>query len=550
MNETFSAIEICINKIGDSALRERLSHRLQHHVRIIIEWKAHQLRLAHQYYARTELLQQLDEETVFLYIDWAMKWLPVRYREAQRDFFAKRDLLWHVSYVIRKAPIDQSSQLVSQSSSFSQSTTSQQSDVSKSEQLSSSSPSPPSSRTPYQHKTFVHVFDQCVQNGKTVLSILRYMILRLKEEFPGIKYAHIRADNAGCYHGAETLLSTSTLYKETGIWIKSMDFCDPQGGKGPCDRMAAVIKCQIRSFINQKNNCTTAVEFYKAASSTKGLEIHACAIDVQNVQKIEWPGVSNFHNIEYTSNEVRVWRSWKIGEGKPFKWSKISALKSINVLNSIFTPNQKSLWILESKTNESLESVHDQPLPSLPFQFHVLKHASQKTSTTQLKQQWAALTKKPAIQFSDKQKKYLTDKSEQGVQGMKWDPQAVALEIKVRSSSTGTPLFDHHEWLTDTQIKGFSGRLAAARRKRQSPPSATKPQRSSASQLSQSDSDEESEELDTTVLDVDEIISRVADQSASKAVLHPTTASTNIQQHKKTDISMDDIQSVVKRQHK
>ncbi|CAF5066296.1 unnamed protein product [Rotaria sp. Silwood1] len=158
---------------------------------------------------------------------------------------------------------------------------------------------------------------------------------------------------------------------------------------------------------------------------------------------------------------------------------------------------------------ESLEAVHDQPLPSLPFQFRVLKKASQKLPTTQLKQNWAALTKKPAIQFSGKQKKYLTDKFEQGVQGMKWDPQAVALEMEVASSNTGTPSFDHHEWLTDTQIKEFFGRLATARRKQQSSESDIQSESLSASQLTQLDTDEESQEFDTTVLDVDEIIFKV-----------------------------------------
>ncbi|CAF5086396.1 unnamed protein product, partial [Rotaria sp. Silwood1] len=99
-------------------------------------------------------------------------------------------------------------------------------------------------------------------------------------------------------------------------------------------------------------------------------------------------------------------------------------------------------------------------------------------------------------------------------------------------------------------IKGFFGRLAAARRKQQPPESATQSQSSSASQVSQLDSDEESEELDTTVLDVDEIIFKVSNQTSSKVVLQPTTISTNIQQQKKKDISMDDIQSVAKRQHK
>ncbi|CAF3879765.1 unnamed protein product [Rotaria sp. Silwood1] len=133
---------------------------------------------------------------------------------------------------------------------------------------------------------------------------------------------------------------------------------------------------------------------------------------------------------------------------------------------------------------------------------------------------------------------------------MKWDPQAVALEMEVASSSTETSLFDHHEWLTDTQIKGFFRRLAAARRKQQPPESATQSESSSASQLSQLDSDEESEELDTTVLDVHEIIFKVSNQTSSKVVLQPTTISTNVQQQKKKDISMDDIQSVAKRQHK
>ena len=35
---------------------------------------------------------------------------------------------------------------------------------------------------------------------------------------------------------------------------------------------------------------------------------------------------------------------------------------------------------------ESLESVQDQPLPWLPFQFRVLKYTSRKLKTTQLKQ--------------------------------------------------------------------------------------------------------------------------------------------------------------------
>ena len=163
-----------------------------------------------------------------------------------------------------------------------------------------------------------------------------------------MKYAHLRADNAGCYHGSQTLLSTAILHKETRIWIKSIDFCDPQGGKGPCDRMAAVIKCQIRAYINSKNDVTNAAELYDGAASTKGLEAHSSAVASLYNDKIELAGISQFNNIEYTEEGIRVWRSWKIGDGKMFKWSELPIVKSINQLKSLHSPSTKSQWISES----------------------------------------------------------------------------------------------------------------------------------------------------------------------------------------------------------
>lgn len=121
----------------------------------------------------------------------------------------------------------------------------------------------------FEHKAVCHVFDECVQNGKTVVSILHHLFSILRQQTPKIKYVHLRSDNAGCYHGAEALLSVQKLFEETGIWIKSFDFCDPQSGKGPCDRTAAVIKCCIRRFIDEKNDCTNATEFINAAGELR-----------------------------------------------------------------------------------------------------------------------------------------------------------------------------------------------------------------------------------------------------------------------------------------
>jgi hypothetical protein len=43
-----------------------------------------------------DVLRLLDEKTVFIVNDWAMKFLPQRYRESQQDWFGKRGISWHI----------------------------------------------------------------------------------------------------------------------------------------------------------------------------------------------------------------------------------------------------------------------------------------------------------------------------------------------------------------------------------------------------------------------------------------------------------------------
>jgi hypothetical protein len=202
---------------------------------------------------------------------------------------------------------------------------------------------------------------------------------------------------------------------------------------------------------------------------------------------------------------------------------------------------------------ETLESVHDQPLPSLPLQFKVVKSTA-KEPLSALEANWAVLTKKPPAPFSDKKKKYLNAKFDAGVQDMEWDPKAVALEMEVGMTNSGESLFERHEWLTDTQIKSFLGRIAAARRKQQSSHSKTRSSSSATpsqtSLSSKSDSDEESEDIDSTALDIDEIVTKVQTQSIYKSALHPNTAESDTLSQKKKDISNDDLKTAAKKQHK
>ena len=52
-------------------------------------WKSHLLRSVNQDKARLGILEGLDEISVLLVQDWAMKFIPRKYRESQTDWFGK-----------------------------------------------------------------------------------------------------------------------------------------------------------------------------------------------------------------------------------------------------------------------------------------------------------------------------------------------------------------------------------------------------------------------------------------------------------------------------
>ena len=80
---TLSKIRTFIEKHQTNAdLCERFLYRFEQQIQCIDDWKAHLLRTIHQDLARTHVLNNLASETVMVHIDWAMKWLPTKFRES------------------------------------------------------------------------------------------------------------------------------------------------------------------------------------------------------------------------------------------------------------------------------------------------------------------------------------------------------------------------------------------------------------------------------------------------------------------------------------
>ena len=67
-----------------------------------MSWKVHLLRSVNQEEARLDIVNALDDTSVLLLKDWAMKFLPRKFRESQTDCFAKRGISWHLTVSIRR----------------------------------------------------------------------------------------------------------------------------------------------------------------------------------------------------------------------------------------------------------------------------------------------------------------------------------------------------------------------------------------------------------------------------------------------------------------
>lgn len=68
----------------------------------IARWKEHIVRSINQDKGRTEILNNLKEEEALIVMDWAMKFLPMAFREKQSEWYGQKGINWHVSVAIFK----------------------------------------------------------------------------------------------------------------------------------------------------------------------------------------------------------------------------------------------------------------------------------------------------------------------------------------------------------------------------------------------------------------------------------------------------------------
>lgn len=482
LKDVLTSIEREIDNVSMSQEeRERAKHEFKQNSDAVNAWRAHLLRTINQEEAKQDALEALDEETCLVVMDWAMKFLPHRYRERMSDFFGKRGRSWHVSAVIAKRG------------------------------------------GKYEVECFVHIFDVCTQDSFAVASIIENLLKTIKKESPRIKAAFLRSDNAGCYHSGQLILSLPDIAKRSGINVLRYDFSDPQSGKDICDRKIATMKAHIKRWVNEKHDVLTASDMKTALEShngVKGCRAAVVKVDVtaeDNTNK-KIPGISLLNNFAFTKHGVRVWRAYNIGLGKVLSYedlhyntqqdtklqvlvefgppcNQVSTMSRRQPTNTDIFSCCESTCVLTFRTLEDAEehmdtgkhvkiserdSVYDSVkkrwadrvtemnvggLESL--EIPVAQGPTTSSASNISAEGWALKSTKRSPRMGEKAKSFLLEKFNSGSTGYKADPAQVAKEMKVIRDEAGNLVFSPDEWRSAKQIASFFSRMSALQKRQQ-----------------------------------------------------------------------------------
>lgn len=170
-----------------------------------------------------------------------------------------------------------------------------------------------------------------------VVSVIRHTLQGLKKGHPEISTAFLRQDNAGFYHSVTMLATCQLMEQATGIKVESVNFSDPQGGKGPRDRKAATIKADFVRYVNEGHDVVTADDLKKAIPSHGGVrDVRVTLVDSRKQHptslqgKLE--GVRNLNNFYYGEECMIAWKAFDVGEGKAIPGSQLQGKKCIYCL--------------------------------------------------------------------------------------------------------------------------------------------------------------------------------------------------------------------------
>lgn len=124
-------------------------------------------------------LKQIKVNSVLIFLDWTMKFVQMKYREEQSEWYGKRGINWHFSSVVAR-----------------------------------------NTTGSLEVTSYAHLFDACTQDWFTVFSIIENLLHTIKAGRPFITEAYLGSDKAGCYTNNFFLAALKDVGQRAGINIR------------------------------------------------------------------------------------------------------------------------------------------------------------------------------------------------------------------------------------------------------------------------------------------------------------------------------------------
>ncbi|VDI29911.1 Hypothetical predicted protein [Mytilus galloprovincialis] len=440
--------------------RDDTMYTISESVRAVHEWKKHILRSVNQDMARKSVLENLKEDEMLVERDWALKFIPMQYRESQSNWFGKRGLNWHVSVATFKY------------------------------------------RQALTMHTVIHIFDSAPQDAETSNAVLGNSLEIFHQINPCLTNAYIRSDNAGCFHGAASVCAVPFL--SSIVQCKRMDFEDPQGRKSICDRKAAHVKSYIRRYVNEGNDTETEVRQTETEVGQTETEVGQTETEVRQT---ETEVRQTETEVGQTETEVRQSGiiEAEVSLQEPVTQENEIEVESL-VNDNTATTGDQSNDDVDSVTEEEMSklfscneciktfSKYGNLLRHLDIGKHSVKQENKKlsdkskieysrhmekvntvtvnsnnfssgNSNSDLTQGWALKLRRTVKGFTQDQKKYLQEKFDRGEKtGQKFDPEEVSQDMRFIRTTSGRKRFSQEEFLSATQIASYFSRLVLNKR--------------------------------------------------------------------------------------
>ena len=153
-----------------------------------------------------------------------------------------------------------------------------------------------------------------------------------------------------------------------GVTIKRMDFSDPQGGKGACDRKAATIKSHMQLHLNEGNDINSNEDMMKAILSSGRVPAVAITLpgppDITDMPTLKLDGVSQVSNVKYSDDGIRICKAYKIGPGKLLPSKDLQLPTESQIPLSVSETSDSQFTPIKSKTPKFAEAVGTEETPS------------------------------------------------------------------------------------------------------------------------------------------------------------------------------------------